>query len=112
MNAKKKKSGIVYSTDPDFQYRYEEDEMVISPEPYEQKLRVLTDRKQRGGKVVTLVRGFVGSNEDMKALGKLLKARCGVGGSVKDGEIIIQGEHLNKVAGILKDMHFKAITNK
>ena len=89
-------SGIVYSTDPDF--RIEED---ISPEetlaPRAQKLRIRLDTKQRAGKAVTLVEGFIGRTEDLEDLGKKLKAYCGTGGSVKDGLIIIQGDQRDKI---------------
>ena len=107
MVVKKNKTGIIYSTNPDFQYEIEEDEQMETLPPQQQKLGVLSDRKQRGGKVVTLVQGFIGSNEDLKTLGKLLKSKCGVGGSVKDGEIIIQGDHVRKVADILINLHYK-----
>jgi len=97
MNKKKPdSSGIVYSTDPDF--RMEEE---ISHEetlaPRAQKLRVRLDTKQRAGKAVTLVEGFIGKEEDMEDLGKKLKGYCGTGGSVKDGLIIIQGDQREKV---------------
>lgn len=98
----KNQSGIVYSTDPDFQFpREEEDEAVLLP-PNQQQLRISLDRKQRGGKEVTLVTGFIGPKEDLERLGKLLKTRCGVGGAVKDGEILIQGDHRERVMQLLK----------
>ena len=97
MSKKKANSnGIVYSTDPDF--RMEEES---APEetltPKQQKLRVSLDTKQRAGKAVTLVTGFIGSTDDLEALGKQLKTYCGTGGSVKDGEIIIQGDQRDKI---------------
>lgn len=99
--AKKKKNriGVMYSTNPDFEFEHEQEECTLPPK--EQKLEVWIDRKQRGGKTATLVKGFVGEEADLKALGKLLKSKCGVGGSAKNGEIIIQGDVRNKVMEIL-----------
>ena len=110
MSKKKKKDrlGIVFSTNPDFEYEYQQDEDVETPAPNQQKLRVFIDRKQRKGKEVTLVTGFAGAEEDLKDLGKFLKTKCGSGGSVKDGEIIIQGNHRDKVVALLID---KGYTN-
>ena len=89
-------SGIVYSTDPDF--RMEEDQISEeTPAPKQQKLKVRLDTKQRAGKAVTLVEGFSGKAEDLEQLGKQLKTHCGTGGSVKDGEIIIQGDQRDKI---------------
>ena len=98
---KKNRSGIVFSTDPDFKYSYDEDSQEESLEPGQQKLRVMIDRKKRKGKEVTLVTGFVGNDDDLKDLGKYLKSKCGVGGSVKDGEIIVQGSVKDKVVKLL-----------
>jgi translation initiation factor 1 len=98
---KKGRSGVVYSTDPDFQYQYEEDEPAVDAPANQQKLRVHLDRKQRGGKEVTLILGFSGSNDSLEELGKYLKTKCGVGGSAKDGEIIIQGDHRDRVVQLL-----------
>ena len=98
----KDRLNIVYSTNPDFQYDPEEEEVTETLPTNQQKLRVQIDRKKRGGKVVTLVTGFVGNEEDLKELGKLLKTKCGVGGSAKEGEIIIQGEFREKICEILK----------
>lgn len=99
--AKKKKINVVYSTNPDFNFDYDEDEFEETLAPGEQNLYVSIDRKQRKGKEVTLVEGFVGDPEDLKELGKMLKSKCGVGGSVKDGEILIQGNVRDKVYDIL-----------
>ena len=99
---KKKRQGIVFSTNPDFEYSYEEADEVEALPPQQQKLRVMLDRKNRKGKAVTLVTGFVGPEQDLKDLGKLLKSKCGVGGSAKDGEILVQGDHRDKVVDILK----------
>lgn len=101
MAKKKKRIDVVYSTNQNFEYAYEEDESQETLLPSEQTLRVLIDRKQRKGKAVTLVTGFIGTSEDLKDLGKKLKSKCGVGGSVKDGEIIIQGEMREKVMDLL-----------
>lgn len=98
----KDRLNIVYSTNPDFQYETEEEAAAETLPPARQRLRVQLDRKNRGGKVVTLVTGFTGSEEDLKDLGKLLKTKCGVGGSAKDGEIIIQGDFRQRVLELLK----------
>ena len=103
---KKKKIGVVYSTNPDYDYSYDEHEEVETLDPQQQKLRVFIDRKMRKGKEVTIVEAFVGSEDDLKALGKTLKSKCGVGGSVKDGEIIIQGNQKEKVNKLLLDMGY------
>ena len=92
---------MVYSTNPNFNYEEASDEQVDTLAPNHQRLYVSIDRKQRAGKEVTLVEGFVGSDEDLKELGKLLKSKCGVGGSAKDGEILIQGKLKQKVYDIL-----------
>ncbi len=104
---KKNRSGIVYSTDPDFEYTPENAEPEADLPHEKQVLRIHLDKKQRAGKAVTLIAGFEGADESLKELGKLLKSKCGVGGSVKDGEIILQGDHRDKVLGILLDMGFK-----
>lgn len=100
--SKKNRKNVVYSTNPDFNYDYEEDQVEETLEPGDQLLYVSIDRKGRGGKEVTLVEGFVGTPEDLKDLAKLLKNKCGVGGSAKDGEILIQGKFKDKVAEILE----------
>jgi len=99
--SKKKAIGVVYSTNPDYQYQYDDEPEAETLPPSKQRLRVQIDRHHRGGKVVTLVTGFIGTDDDLQELGRRLKSRCGVGGSAKDGEIIIQGEHLDKVKQIL-----------
>lgn len=107
--AKQKKQrfeGIVYSTDSDFSY--EEHEEVLETLPIEkQRLKVLLDKKSRKGKVVTAVEGFVGTDEDLQDLAKLLKQKCGVGGSAKDGIILIQGDLKSKVSDYLIAMGYK-----
>lgn len=90
-------NGFVYSTDPSFRFEEEEQEVQATLAPAQQKLRVRLDTKQRAGKAVTLVTGFVGLPEDLEELGKKLKNFCGTGGSVKDGEAIIQGDQRDKV---------------
>jgi len=99
--SKRNAIGVVYSTNPDYQYQYDDEPEAETLPPAKQRLRVSLDRHHRGGKTVTLVTGFVGTDDDLQALGKTLKSRCGVGGAAKDGEIIIQGDHLNKVRQLL-----------
>lgn len=97
----KKRDGVVYSTSDDFEYNFGGQDEADTLSPAQQKLKVLLDKKQRAGKQVTLVEGFVGTEDDLKELGKLLKNKCGVGGSTKDGEILIQGDHRDKVLQVL-----------
>lgn len=92
---------VVYSTNPNFQYQQEENEDQDTLPASQQKLYVSIDKKQRGGKEVTLIEGFVGADEDLKDLGKILKSKCGVGGTVKDGEILIQGNFKEKIYDLL-----------
>ncbi len=106
--AKKKRKDIVYSTNQDFNYDYDDEVEQETISKQEQLLYVSIDRKQRKGKAVTLVEGFVGVNEDLKALGKILKSKCGVGGAVKGGEIIIQGELKDKVFDLLIKEGYRA----
>lgn len=98
----KERLNVVYSTNPDYNYEIEDDEKQNTLPPAQQRLRVQLDRKNRGGKVVTLITGFVGTENDLKELGKLLKSKCGVGGSAKDREIIVQGDFKLKVLELLK----------
>jgi translation initiation factor 1 len=100
--------GIVFSTNPDFVFDASEGDGLETPPPQQQQLRVMLDRKQRGGKEVTLVTGFRGTEDDLKALAKMLKTKCGVGGSTKDGDIIVQGDHRAKVLRLLLDEGYKA----
>lgn len=97
----KARLGMVYSTNPDFEFETDEVLQAETLAPEKQNLRVWLDRKQRGGKVVTLVKGFVGRDEDLQALAKELKTKCGVGGAAKEGEILIQGDHRDRVVELL-----------
>lgn len=103
----KKRLGVVYSTNPDFAYSQQDDVPQEDTLPAErQRLIVSLDRRNRGGKQVTLVTGFTGGEEDLKALGKTLKVKCGVGGTAKDGEITVQGDLRDKVVGLLHELGY------
>ena len=104
----KARLGVVYSTNPDFQYQTESDVEEETLPPQKQRLIVGIDRRNRGGKQVTLVSGFVGKADDLKELGRALKTKLGVGGSAKDGEITIQGDFRDKVVSILQAMGYNA----
>ncbi len=99
---------LVYSTNPDFNLPSGEERKVETLPPSKQKLTVYLDRRNRGGKTVTLVKGFIGSEEDLAELGRTLKSRCGTGGSAKDGEILIQGDCRDKVTTLLTGMGYAA----
>ncbi|MDR0725904.1 MAG: translation initiation factor [Prevotellaceae bacterium] len=106
---RKERINVVYSTNPDYNYEYDvEEEVRESIAPAKQNLTVRLDKKQRGGKKVTLVQGFAGAEDDLKDLGKSLKTRCGVGGTVKDGEILIQGDFRDKIVEYLVKEGYKA----
>ena len=100
--------GVVYSTNPDFEYQTQQEEEAQTLPPAKQRLIVGIDRRNRGGKQVTLITGFVGSADDLKELGRTLKTKLGVGGSAKDGEITIQGDFRDKVVSILQGLGYNA----
>jgi translation initiation factor 1 len=103
---KKERINVVYSTNPNFSYEEEHDEELETLPNAQQKFYVSIDKKQRAGKEVTLIEGFVGTEDDLKELGKMLKSKCGVGGTVKDGEILIQGNFRDKIIEILQKEKF------
>ncbi|AZQ62812.1 translation initiation factor [Flammeovirga pectinis] len=104
----KDRLGVMFSTDPDFNYDSDKEDEEDTLPTNKQDLRVMLDKKNRRGKSATLVTGFVGSDDDLKDLAKTLKSKCGVGGSAKDGEIIIQGDFRDKVMELLKAAGYKA----
>ncbi len=103
----KERLGVVFSTNPDFEYENEQEETQETLPPQEQKLRVSLDKRNRKGKAVTLITGFVGTEDDLKSLGKMLKTKCGVGGSAKEGEILIQGDFREQVMKLLQQEGYK-----
>lgn len=103
----KSRLNVVYSTNPDFSFEREEEDVVQTKANNKQNLRVQLDKKNRGGKIVTLVTGFVGTEEDLATLGKMLKTKCGVGGTAKEGEIVVQGDHRQRVVEILLKEGYK-----
>ena len=104
----KQRLGVVYSTNPDLEYSSSEEDLVETLPPSKQRLIVSIDRRNRGGKQVTLVTGFQGTQEDLAELGRTLKVKCGVGGSAKDGEITVQGDFRDKVTELLKQLGYNA----
>lgn len=104
----KARLGVVYSTNPDFKYQTQEQEEAATLPPARQRLIVGIDRRNRGGKQVTLITGFVGTADDLKELGRALKTKLGVGGSAKDGEITVQGDFRDKVVSILQGLGYNA----
>ncbi|MFA5712665.1 MAG: translation initiation factor [Bacteroidales bacterium] len=107
-NKKRAKGGVVYSTNPNYQYE-EQDSIGQEPIPRErERLLITLDRRNRGGKQVTLIQGFQGSDNSIEELGKILKGRCGSGGSVKNREILIQGDFRERVLESLQSMGYNA----
>jgi translation initiation factor 1 len=108
MSKKKNAVGVVYSTNPDFKYSYENTGEPDTLPPGQQDLRVMIEKNHRGGKTVSIIKGFVGRKEDMEDLAKFIKTKCGVGGTVKDGEILIQGDFREKIMTLLTEKGYKA----
>ncbi len=104
---RKNRVGVVFSTNPDFEYEERVDEEPATLAIHQQQLKVMLDKKMRGGKQVTLVSGFIGQSQDLEILGKFIKTKCGVGGTVKDCEVIIQGDVREKVVSILVKEGYK-----
>lgn len=105
----KDKLKFAYSTNPDYKPEEDEIQQPDTVDPSKQDMRVWLEKKNRGGKVVSIVAGFVGSEDDLKELGKILKTRCGVGGSVKDSEIIIQGDFRDRIIAILAELGYNKV---
>jgi translation initiation factor 1 len=103
----KKRLGVVYSTDENFSFETEHSEQTETPPAHQQNLTVALDKRNRKGKSVTLITGFRGSTDDLEDLGKKLKTSCGVGGSVKENQVLLQGDHRDKVVKLLQTYGFK-----
>jgi translation initiation factor 1 len=103
---KKHRKGIVYSTDPSFVYDYGNKSISGTLPPEEQRLRIILDTKGRQGKVATLIKGFVGKERDIEQLAKTIKTRCGTGGTVKDGDVIIQGDMRDRISEVLAELGY------
>lgn len=106
--SKKNRVNVVYSTNPDFDYDHDDHEEEETLAPEQQQLKVWIDKKQRAGKEASVIKGFVGSSDDLKQLAKEIKQACGTGGSAKDGEIIIQGDKRDAIVSFLSKKGYKA----
>jgi translation initiation factor 1 len=105
--SKKNNGGMVYSTNPDWNPESTDDQVESVP-PAQQDLRIWLEKNHRGGKTASVIKGFIGPVADLEELGKTLKSKCGTGGSVKDGEIIIQGDHRDKILQLLIQLGYRA----
>ena len=108
MSKKKNISGVVYSTNPNFTYQFNQSDEPATLPPKQQDLRVFIEKKHRGGKTACLIKGFVGTQNDLEELAKFLRSRCGVGGSAKDNEILVQGDCRDKIMDLLISKGYKA----
>jgi translation initiation factor 1 len=106
---KKPVTGVVYSTNPEFQYQYNQPEEIQTLPPAQQRLKVALDSKARAGKQVTIISGFIGQEQDLETLSKLLKNLCGAGGAAKEGQILIQGNFMDKVKNYLRDKEYRIV---
>ncbi|MFC2097346.1 translation initiation factor [Bacteroidota bacterium] len=104
---KNKAINVVYSTNPDYEFEYGQDEEMETLEPAEQLLKISLDKKNRKGKTVVLISGFVGESKDLESLAKAIKSYCGVGGSAKEGEIVIQGDQKKKINNYLLSQGYR-----